>query len=120
MTMKPMHVHTALSTRRRVLLATGIALFTLSGSAAAQTPIDLDTAPSDIDSLRGIRAFAGYAGWTAGQLEAELLDDAWLVVNARPDDILHPDPPVLWWEVVGRQSGDTAKLRHYPEEPWLN
>lgn len=45
MTMKPMHVHTALSTRRRVLLATGIALFTLSGSAAAQTPIDLDTAP---------------------------------------------------------------------------
>jgi len=82
--------------------------------------IDLDTAPSDIDSLRGIRAFAGYAGWTAGQLEAELLDDAWLVVDARPDDILHRDPPVLWWEVVGRQSGDTAKLRHYPEEPWLN
>lgn len=82
--------------------------------------VDLDTAPSELGSLRGIRAFAGYAGWSGGQLEGELLEDAWLVVDAQPDDILHPDPAQLWWRVVGRQPGDTALLRHYPEEPWLN
>ena len=54
------------------------------------------------------------------QLEAELHGDAWLVVDARAHDILHPQPETLWWEVVGRQPGAVGLLRHYPEEPWLN
>jgi len=82
--------------------------------------IDLDAEPSDILGLQGLRAFGGYAGWSSGQLEAELHGDAWLVVEARPHDILHPQPETLWWEVVGRQPGAVRLLRHYPEEPWLN
>ena len=82
--------------------------------------VDLDADPDDIIGLQGIRTFGGYAGWSAGQLEGELLDEAWLVVDATDRDILHPDPGQLWWEVVGRQTGPTNLLRHYPEEPWLN
>lgn len=82
--------------------------------------IDLDAEPSDISGLQGIRAFGGYAGWSSGQLEAELHDEAWLVCIAHDRDILHPNPAQLWWEVVGRQSGPTSLLQHYPEEPWMN
>lgn len=82
--------------------------------------IDLEADPSDIAGLQGIRAFGGYAGWSSGQLEAELHEDAWLVLDATDHDILHPDPAELWWEVVGRQPGPTSLLQHYPEEPWLN
>ena len=82
--------------------------------------IDLDGDPADIIGLQGIRAFGGYAGWSAGQLEAELFEDAWLVVETTDHDILHPDPAALWWAVVARQPGPTKLLQHYPEEPWLN
>lgn len=82
--------------------------------------IDLDRDPDEIVGLQGIRAFGGYAGWSTGQLEGELLDDAWLVVDASDRDILHPEPTSLWWEVMGRQAGPINLLRHYPEEPWLN
>jgi len=82
--------------------------------------VDLDTHPDEVTPLRGIRTFAGYSGWSAGQLEGELVDDAWLVVDADPTDVLHPDPARLWWDVVGRQGDGTAMLRHYPEEPGLN
>lgn len=82
--------------------------------------IDLEADPADIVGLQGVRTFGGYAGWSAGQLEAELLDDAWLVVDANDHDVLHPVPAQLWWEVVARQPGPTRLLQHYPEEPWLN
>ncbi|MEM8708166.1 MAG: YqgE/AlgH family protein [Actinomycetota bacterium] len=82
--------------------------------------IDLDTDPADLVALQGIRLFAGYASWAPGQLDAELVDGAWLVVDAYDSDLLHPDPTELWWTVVGRQPGDTRLLANYPTEPWVN
>jgi putative transcriptional regulator len=32
--------------------------------------------------------FLGHAGWGPGQLEGELAEDAWAVVEAIPDDAL--------------------------------
>lgn len=37
------------------------------------------------------RFFAGYSGWSAGQLESELAEEAWLVLPARADH-LFTDP----------------------------
>ena len=34
-------------------------------------------------SIRRLRLFAGYAGWGAGQLEAELAEPSWIVIPAR-------------------------------------
>ena len=50
---------------------------------------------SDTESLGGLRrarVFAGYAGWGAGQLEAEIAEDAWHATPAMPGDVFTDDP----------------------------
>ncbi len=52
-----------------------------------------------------VRVFAGYAGWGAGQLEAEVAAGGWFVFDARRDDAFSDDPAGLWLAVVRRQGG---------------
>ena len=54
-----------------------------------------DTEPDDL-SIRRLRLFAGYSGWGAGQLEAELEEPSWIVVDAETDDAFADDPDQLW------------------------
>lgn len=82
--------------------------------------VDLEVAPEEVPGLVQVRLFAGYSSWAPGQLDAELVDDAWYVVDAEADDIHSADPSGLWWEVVGRQGGALGRLRNYPTEPWNN
>ena len=83
--------------------------------------VDLHLSPEDVvGGLDGIRFFAGYSGWGGGQLEAELAEGAWLVVDATDDDVFAPDPDVMWRAVLRRQGGRTAMLEHFPEHPSLN
>lgn len=82
--------------------------------------VDLDTEPDGLVALQGVRLFAGYASWAPGQLDAELVDEAWIVVDAQESDVLTPEPEELWWTVLGRQRGDLRLLANYPEEPWTN
>jgi putative transcriptional regulator len=42
------------------------------------------------------RIYSGYAGWGAGQLEAETLRGDWEVVPAKPDMIFDKDPSGIW------------------------
>lgn len=42
------------------------------------------------------RAYAGYAGWAPGQLDAELQQGAWDVVAADADDVFTTAPAQLW------------------------
>lgn len=83
--------------------------------------VDLDTPPELLeDELRSMRIFAGYAGWGAGQLEGELREGAWYVVDAEPGDVFSADPTTLWRTVLRRQGGDLALLSTYAEDPTLN
>lgn len=66
---------------------------------------------------RGIRLFAGYAGWGPGQLEAELADGGWFVVDTEPTDVLTADPGALWRIVLARQGGLFLTVA---EDPSLN
>lgn len=67
-----------------------------------------------------VRIFAGCAGWAPGQLEDELLEDAWFVVPFEPDDILTPDPDGLWTRVLRRQPPPLSYFGLYPLDPRLN
>ena len=54
------------------------------------------------------------------QLEGELEEGSWLVVEARDTDLLSPVPERLWREVLLRQDDDVRLLATYPDDPGLN
>jgi putative transcriptional regulator len=71
-------------------------------------------------SIRRMRVFAGYAGWGAGQLEAELEEPSWIVVPAEPADAFADDPDALWRAVLERKGGKYALIASMPFDPTLN
>jgi putative transcriptional regulator len=71
-------------------------------------------------SIRRLRLFAGYAGWAAGQLEAELAEPAWIVVPAQPDDAFSADPDELWRTVLHRAGSEYSLMETMPFDPDLN
>lgn len=71
-------------------------------------------------SVQAIRVFAGYAGWGGGQLEIEIEEGSWWVLEALEGDVLGSDPEELWWEVLRRQGGDLAMFANYPLDPAMN
>jgi len=81
--------------------------------------VDLGSDPA-AGSPGPVRVFSGYAGWGAGQIEAELEEGAWLVVAAEPDDIFSGDPGLLWSTVLRRQGGRVAMLATFPSDLSLN
>ncbi|HTT87600.1 MAG TPA: YqgE/AlgH family protein [Acidimicrobiales bacterium] len=68
----------------------------------------------------GARLFSGYAGWAADQLEGELAEGAWFVVDALGDDVFCSEPEQLWHDVVRRQRGALKMLATYPPNPSMN
>ena len=84
--------------------------------------VDLDTDPEDLrDRLDGLRVFAGYAGWSPGQLACEIAEGAWACVAGRAEDVLsRAAGPELWRSVMGRQTGRLAVLSTAPADPSAN
>lgn len=83
--------------------------------------VDLD-APRDLlaRQLSRLRIFAGYAGWGAGQLAAEIAEGSWHVVDSQPTDAFAPAPERLWAEVLRRQEGPLAWVSTRPADPLQN
>ncbi|MCU1645937.1 MAG: YqgE/AlgH family protein [Nocardia sp.] len=78
--------------------------------------VDLDSDPDRIAPLvEGIRIFAGYAGWTFGQLEGELDRGDWIVLSALPTDPLAGRTD-LWAQVLRRQPLPLSLLATHPIE----
>ncbi|GEM_PF-775426 len=73
------------------------------------------------------RIYAGYAGWTPGQLQNEIARGSWYVTNADVDTIFASDPVVIWPQLIKRlgtrNTGLTPLLRardsggHYLDVP---
>jgi putative transcriptional regulator len=83
--------------------------------------LDLDLEPEGLHaSFSQVRVFAGYAGWTAGQLEAEIKAGAWWILDASSDDPFCDEPEDLWKRVLRRQGGSLALVAAYPDDPRLN
>ncbi len=84
--------------------------------------VDLDVDPEPlVGSVQGLRVFAGYAGWSPGQLAGELAEGAWACLPGSPDDVLSDlSGPELWRAVLRRQTGRLAVLRTAPADPTVN
>lgn len=82
--------------------------------------LDLTTGVEEMMSIDRLRVFSGYSGWDFGQLDAELEEGSWFVLDAYPDDVFTPDPEELWRSVLARQPGSLAAYARYPDDPSLN
>lgn len=80
-------------------------LFDDVGLLHLDTPVEIAEG-----AYRGLRIFAGYAGWGPQQLEGELERGLWYVVPARYRDVFDPDPVTLWRRVLRRQGGQLGLL----------
>ena len=82
--------------------------------------VDLRRTPDDIPELLAVRVYAGYAGWSPGQLEGEIAHGAWFALEADPWDAATADPDNLWREVFRRQHDQLRLLATFPDDPSLN
>ena len=83
--------------------------------------VDLGRTPDDLGlGIEHVRVFAGYAAWGPGQLEGELDEQAWFVVDALPEDLLTAEPESLWRRVLRRQGGELAMAANQPLDPRTN
>ncbi len=77
--------------------------------------VDLDAEPDSlVPVLEGVRIFAGYSGWTIGQLEGEIERDDWIVLSALPSDVLAEPRVDLWGRVLRRQPLPLSLLATHP------
>ncbi|HMM93939.1 MAG: YqgE/AlgH family protein [Micrococcales bacterium] len=83
--------------------------------------VDLDTPPPLVTpELSALRIFAGYAGWSPGQLEEELVTGSWYVVDAEGGDAFTDRPDDLWQRVLRRQPEPLRWMAWFPPDPALN
>lgn len=99
-------------------LRTGESASDVPGVIAVRGPValvDLDADPEMLaPRVRGLRVFAGYAGWDSGQLAGEIDRGDWLIVPALPSDVLATPNRDLWGQVLRRQGVPTALLATHP------
>lgn len=83
--------------------------------AGRMVMVDLDADPEAIvPFVEGVRIYAGYSGWTIGQLEGEIERDDWIVLSALPSDVLVEPHADLWGRVLRRQPMPRSLLATHP------
>lgn len=75
---------------------------------------------TDREPAAHCRVFSGYSGWGPGQLEEEITEGAWIIVDPAPDDVFSGTPDGLWSRVLRRQGGRLSMLSTFPPDPSLN
>ena len=80
-----------------------------------------DTPPDEVEELTSrVRAYAGHAGWSAGQLDAELESEDWIIAPADAETVFAEEVDDIWASVLGALSGSYELLACMPDDPSLN
>jgi putative transcriptional regulator len=79
---------------------------------------------ADLDELaeatsRG-RVFAGYAGWSPRQLDAEVQSGDWITQTPLAAEVFCDSPAELWGAVLTRMGGSYALIARMPLDPSVN
>jgi len=67
-----------------------------------------------------VKMFAGYAGWSPGQLEDEMKREAWLTYPASLDLVFDTSPDQLWQKILKKKGWQYRLLAQMPEDLSLN
>jgi putative transcriptional regulator len=81
---------------------------------------DLIELADSFSPTRQIKLFAGYAGWSPGQLEGEMKRQAWLTHPASIDLVFQAPPQELWRLILRRKGPKYRLLADSPEDPSVN
>jgi len=73
-----------------------------------------------ISPIRKIKMFAGYAGWSPGQLENEMKQKAWLTHPASLELVFDVASEQLWRDILRRKGGKYRLLAQSPEDLSFN
>jgi putative transcriptional regulator len=71
---------------------------------------DLLDLGESFSAAKKVRMFAGYAGWTAGQLESEMKRKSWLTFPASVELVFDTPPEQLWPKILKSKGGWKNKL----------
>jgi putative transcriptional regulator len=82
--------------------------------------VDLSMRPADFPGLETVRIFAGYSGWGPDQLDNEIEDAGWFVVDSTQGDVFSDAPGELWSSVLRRQRDEIALFADFPADPGMN
>jgi putative transcriptional regulator len=83
--------------------------------------MDLDQASAQTGTdAMSICAFVGYAGWGAGQLEAEMKEKAWIVQEPSRTALKPERLSRLWFEIMRGLGPWYKMLAAAPDDPSLN
>jgi putative transcriptional regulator len=72
------------------------------------------------DGAPSVFAFLGYAGWSAGQLEAEMKQKAWIVQKPSRAALKAERLSRLWFDIMNRLGPWYRMLAAAPDDPSLN
>ena len=85
----------------------------LSLSRSMDTLIELG---ESFSMTKKLKVFAGYSGWSAGQLEDEMRRDTWMTHPASVELAFHPEPQNLWPMILKEKGGFYRFLADGPED----
>ncbi|MBP7174570.1 MAG: YqgE/AlgH family protein [Cloacibacterium sp.] len=71
-------------------------------------------------SLQDFKVFSGYSGWSPGQLEGEIRDKLWTVVDVYNLDYTLPNDHNLWKKIMQNLGGEFLLWANTPEDVSMN
>jgi putative transcriptional regulator len=83
--------------------------------------VNIDDASERLETdPQSICAFVGYAGWSGGQLEAEMKQKAWLLQKPTRAALKPEKLPKLWFDIMKGLGPWFKMLSAAPDDPSLN
>lgn len=71
-------------------------------------------------STQQVKVFAGYAGWSPGQLDDELKRDTWVTHPGSIDLVFSGDPTTLWSSILIQKGWRYRLIAQQPEDLSMN
>lgn len=71
-------------------------------------------------AARRFLVFAGYAGWSPGQLDNEIARQSWLIHPATPELVFSAHPERLWRDILREKGGLYRIQADSPDDPNAN
>jgi putative transcriptional regulator len=81
---------------------------------------DLQDLGGSFSATQKLKVFAGYAGWSPGQLDDEMRRDTWLTHPASIGLVFHSQPDKLWRHILLQKGWQFRLLAESPEDLSVN